>query len=86
MTQTSEELDEIRKLEVVAFHSWPAKVIVPLGDWIMRADTGVTRRANSVFPFGDPGLSLKDAIKHVIKFYRSRELIPRFVLSFILTI
>lgn len=54
---------------------------MPLGDWIMRADAGVTRRANSVFPFGDPGLPLDEAIKYVINFYRNRELIPRFQMS-----
>jgi ribosomal protein S18 acetylase RimI-like enzyme len=77
----SEELQEIRNLEVIAFHSWPARESVPLGDWIMRADAGVTRRANSVFPFGDPGLPLDEAIDYVVKFYRSRELIPRFQLT-----
>ena len=74
----SEELEEIRKLEVIAFHSWPAREIVPLGDWIMRADAGVTRRANSVFPYGDPGLPLDEAIEYVVNFYRSRDLVPRF--------
>jgi RimJ/RimL family protein N-acetyltransferase len=77
----SEELQEIRKLEIIAFHSWPAREIVPLGDWIMRADAGVTRRANSVFPFGDPGLLLDEAIEYVVNFYRNRELIPRFQMS-----
>jgi ribosomal protein S18 acetylase RimI-like enzyme len=47
----------------------------------MRADAGVTRRANSVFPFGDPGLPLDEAIDYVVKFYRSRELISRFQLT-----
>jgi ribosomal protein S18 acetylase RimI-like enzyme len=74
----SEELQEIRNLEVIAFHSWPAREIVPLGDWIMRADAGVTRRANSVFPFGDPGLPLDEAIDYVVQFYKNRKLIPRF--------
>ena len=74
----SEELEEIRKLEVIAFHSWPAREIVPLGDWILRADAGVTRRANSVFPYGDPGLPLDEAVEYVVNFYRNRELIPRF--------
>lgn len=81
MSKIPAELDEIRKLEVIAFHSWPAKVIIPLGDWIMRADAGVTRRANSVFPYGDPGLPLNDAIEYVIKFYRDRDLIPRFQMT-----
>ncbi|MFW9845291.1 MAG: GNAT family N-acetyltransferase [Candidatus Thorarchaeota archaeon] len=81
MSQTPAEINEIKELEVIAFHSWPAKVIIPLGDWIMRADAGVTRRANSVFPYGDPDLPLKEAIEYVIKFYRSRELIPRFQMT-----
>ena len=54
---------------------------MPLGDWILRADAGVTRRANSVFPFGDSGLPLDEAIEYVVNFYRNRELIPRFQMS-----
>jgi len=81
MSQIDPKLQEIRSLEVIAFHSWPAREVVSLGDWLIRADTGVTRRANSVFPYGDPDRSTQDAINHVIRFYKSRGLIPRFQMT-----
>ncbi len=42
---------------------------------------GVTRRANSVLPNGDPSLDLDEAIDHVIGFYRKRALVPRFQMT-----
>ncbi|MFX0106680.1 MAG: GNAT family N-acetyltransferase [Candidatus Hodarchaeota archaeon] len=81
MSQSTVEFQEIRALEQVAFESWPASEVVPLGGWLMRADAGVTRRANSVFPQNDPDLPLEDAINQVIEFYNHRNLIPRFQIT-----
>lgn len=47
----------------------------------MRADVGVTRRANSVLALGNPSIDLGEAIQFVIDFYRAKDLIPRFQLS-----
>lgn len=73
--------DEINELELVGHNAWFAQERMRLGGWLLRADNGVTRRANSVLPLGPPGPSLSTAIDFVIEFYRSRDLIPRFQVS-----
>ncbi|MFQ5832479.1 MAG: GNAT family N-acetyltransferase [Candidatus Thorarchaeota archaeon] len=72
---------EIKEIEMVAYRAWPAREVVSLGGWLLRADLGVTRRANSVLPIGEPSLSLDEAIDHVIDFYHSRDLVPRFQMT-----
>jgi ribosomal protein S18 acetylase RimI-like enzyme len=73
--------DEINELELIAHNAWFAQERMRLGGWLLRADSGVTRRANSVLPLGPPGLDLSTAIDFTIEFYKSRELIPRFQLT-----
>jgi GNAT superfamily N-acetyltransferase len=73
--------EQIRQLEMLAHHAWLAEEKLRIGGWLLRADHGVTRRANSVLPLGPPGLSLQFAIESAIDFYESRELIPRFQLT-----
>ncbi|MFX1265792.1 MAG: GNAT family N-acetyltransferase [Promethearchaeota archaeon] len=81
MSSNSSRSARIREIEEVAFRAWPASEVVELGGWLLRADVGVTRRANSVLALGTPSLDLGEAIQFVIDFYRARELIPRFQLS-----
>jgi ribosomal protein S18 acetylase RimI-like enzyme len=52
-----------------------------VGGWFLRADHGVTRRANSVLPLNSPGLPLTVAVDSAIDFYESRDLIPRFQMT-----
>jgi ribosomal protein S18 acetylase RimI-like enzyme len=73
--------EQINELELLGHNAWFAKERMRLGGWLLRADHGVTRRANSVLPLGPPGLDLSTAIEFVIEFYRSRDLIPRFQVS-----
>jgi len=40
-------------LERLAHLIWPAETTAPLGDWLLRASGGVTKRANSVLTVGD---------------------------------
>ena len=47
----------------------------------MRADHGVTRRANSVLPIAPQNIRLDFAIDSVIDFYNCRDLVPRFQLT-----
>jgi len=54
----------------------PAVETEPLGDWLLRASGGWTGRANSLLPYGDPGLPLDEALARTIDFYRSRDLPP----------
>ena len=81
MNSRSPQYTRIREIEEVAFKAWPALEVVELGGWLLRADVGVTRRANSVLALGDPSLALESAIQHVVDFYREKELIPRFQIS-----
>ncbi|MFQ5979631.1 MAG: GNAT family N-acetyltransferase [Candidatus Heimdallarchaeota archaeon] len=74
--------EQIRELEQIAFNAWPASYCEDLGGWILRATNGVTRRANSVFPYGDPlTKDVEDAIQNVIGFYKDKAIIPRFQMT-----
>ncbi|OIQ74612.1 acetyltransferase (GNAT) family protein [mine drainage metagenome] len=73
----------IREIELASDATWPAVEVVDLGGWRLRASGGFTQRANSVLPvgappYGEPTGDLEAALKTVVDFYRSRELIPRF--------
>ncbi|MFW9945048.1 MAG: GNAT family N-acetyltransferase [Candidatus Sifarchaeia archaeon] len=81
MSSHSARVARIREIEEAAFRAWPASEVAELGGWLLRADVGVTRRANSVLALGTPSLNLGEAIEFVIDFYRARRLIPRFQLS-----
>ncbi|UCE10069.1 MAG: GNAT family N-acetyltransferase [Candidatus Thorarchaeota archaeon] len=74
-------LKEIAKLERIAFNAWRARDLEYLGEWILRANDGITRRANSALPIGSPKMETSKAIEHVIGFYESRGLPPRFQMS-----
>lgn len=41
-----------RLIETVAAHAWPGEVVKQYGDWLLRANKGVTKRANSVLTIG----------------------------------
>jgi GNAT superfamily N-acetyltransferase len=68
--ETKQQIDLIEHLSV---HLWPAENKEPLGNWILRASGGVTRRANSVFTWGnfpdDP-----EWLKQVERFYHGHGL------------
>ncbi len=71
-----------RLLEKLAIHAWPALAIDVLDGWRLRYGSGVTRRANAVWPNEIGGaLDLDDRISQVEKFYISRGLPPSFQLS-----
>lgn len=62
------------ELAPVAARAWPPVESERLGDWLLRAASGFTRRANSVLPLGDPGLPLDEALAHVTRWYGARGL------------
>ncbi|MBB1242915.1 GNAT family N-acetyltransferase [Streptomyces durbertensis] len=62
------------ELERVAARGWPAVETERLGDWLLRAAGGFTRRANSVLALGDPGLPLDEALERVRAWYARRAL------------
>ena len=47
----------------------PAVLTERLGDWLLRASSGWTGRANSVLPYGDPGMAVPDALDRACEFY-----------------
>ncbi|WP_412540465.1 GNAT family N-acetyltransferase [Longispora sp. K20-0274] len=71
---------EIADLERSAAGGWPAPETARLGDWLLRAGAGWTNRANSALTVGDPGVSLEEAVDRVVRWYRERDLVPRFAL------
>ena len=68
----------INELELMGHNAWVAEERLRLGGWILRADHGITRRANSVLPLAPQNIPLDFAIDSVLDFYNSRQLIPRF--------
>ena len=61
----------IYDLERIANETWKAREEAHVGNWIFRADVGVTRRANSALILGSD-----NQIDEVISWYRERELQP----------
>ena len=67
----------IEDLERVCHDLWRASDEASLGDWVLRAEGGVTGRANSVLVVGDPGRPLEEALPAVRRWYAARRLQPR---------
>lgn len=61
-------------LERVMVGAWPAAEGEHLGDWLLRATSGFTHRANSVLTVGDPGTTLDRAVELVEAWYGERGL------------
>ncbi|MCX0245858.1 GNAT family N-acetyltransferase [Streptomyces drozdowiczii] len=66
------------ELARVTARAWQPVESEPLGDWLLRASAGFTRRANSVLPLGDPGVPLGEALGRVRAWYAGRGL-PAYV-------
>jgi N-acetylglutamate synthase len=65
-----------QELERLMVEGWRPLENEQLGDWLLRASGGFTRRGNSALPLGDPGRSLTEAIEAVERWYDVRGL-PR---------
>ncbi|MHA1935708.1 MAG: GNAT family N-acetyltransferase [Candidatus Thorarchaeota archaeon] len=77
----SDESD-ITAFELMAGRAWPALYIEELEGWQLRADDGITWRANCVLPVGKvEGTTLDEAIENVIEFYSSRSLPTAFKMT-----
>jgi N-acetylglutamate synthase len=68
-------------LERLMVDGWRPLEVEPLGDWLLRASGGFTRRGNSALPLGDPGRPLAAAIDAVETWYAVRGLPPRVQLT-----
>jgi N-acetylglutamate synthase len=75
MGQTRSPLG-VEDLERVAARGWRAREEDDLGDWLLRADSGFTSRANSALVVGDPGMPLPAAVDAVTAWYDARGLAP----------
>jgi N-acetylglutamate synthase len=65
-------------LERLAARGWQGTSIQRLGDWLLRAGSGFTGRANSVLTLGSPGCPPDVALRRVEDFYRRHDLAPQF--------
>lgn len=63
-------------LERIMVDGWPPLERERLGDWVLRASRGFTRRANSVLPLGGPGVPLPAALDRIQTWYAGRGLTP----------
>jgi N-acetylglutamate synthase len=68
---------QVLTLETVAARGWPAPRTARLGDWLLRAGQGWTRRANSALVVGDPGMPVDAALGRVRTWYSEQGLVPR---------
>lgn len=68
-------------LERLMAEGWQAVEQAGLGDWLLRASSGFTRRANSVLPVGEPSLPLSSAVDHCERWYAARGLPAMFHLD-----
>ncbi|MHA1216788.1 MAG: GNAT family N-acetyltransferase [Candidatus Thorarchaeota archaeon] len=75
------DLSLVRELELIGCRAWRAAEIEEHEGWFLRANEGVTRRANSVLPVTFTGNRLDTAIEHAIHFYRDRGLPTFFQLT-----
>ena len=75
MGQSRSPLD-VADLERLAARGWRAPEEEPLGEWLLRAASGFTGRANSALVTGDPGLPLPSAVDAVSRWYADRGLRP----------
>ncbi|HMC69050.1 MAG TPA: hypothetical protein VKJ07_07850, partial [Mycobacteriales bacterium] len=64
-------------LERVMTSGWRALRTRILGEWLLRASDGLTRRANSALPLGDPGLSPREAVAGLRGWSDDHRLNPR---------
>lgn len=65
--------DELALEEVIGRGLRPVETAT-LGGWVLRADHGFTRRANSVLPLRAPGMPLPEALRRAHEWYAERGL------------
>ena len=78
VNQRADSAPTASELETVFARGWQGTVVKRLGDWLLRAGSGFTGRANSVLPLGSPGRDLDAALLAVSGFYREHGLPPLF--------
>jgi N-acetylglutamate synthase len=65
---------EILALSAVSSRGWRAEETAEVGGWLLRANHGVTSRANSALPLRRPAISLSDTLDAAREWYAARGL------------
>lgn len=61
-----------RLIETIAAHAWPAEVVEEYGSWLLRANRGVTKRANSVLMVG--AIPTSNWLTEIEAFYKEKNI------------
>jgi N-acetylglutamate synthase len=64
----------VAEVQQVAAFGWRARETVRMGDWLLRASSGFTQRANSVLAVGEPGVDIDLALDRAADWYAERGL------------
>lgn len=73
------DLRTVREVEQLAMHAWPGLETEELNGWLLRHASGITRRANSVWPNEAGGaIATEENLAQVENFYHTRGLPARF--------
>lgn len=72
---------QIAAFERMSAQHWQGTESRMLGDWLLRAAAGFTRRANSALALGSPATPLPQAVADVEAWYRDRGLPPMIELA-----
>lgn len=70
----------LHAIEKFIAQAWPAETEENYNDWILRANAGVTKRANSVYSIGDIPSS-QNWLKDIELFYTRQAIMPCFYIS-----
>lgn len=70
-------MPDVAALEQLAARTWRGLEEERCGDWLLRAGSGFSGRANSALVLGTPPLPLPDAVGTVQRWYADRGLRPR---------
>lgn len=69
-------MDPVLQAELLAHGTWPCAEESHLGDWILRAASGFSRRANSALAIGSSGTCLDGSLERLCEWYRARNIEP----------
>lgn len=75
------DIEVVRQIEAVSFRTWPPLHVEEHDGWVHRAASGVTGRANSVWPRDAGALDIDAKLEAVEAFYRKHDLPPTLQLS-----
>ncbi|MEL4504336.1 GNAT family N-acetyltransferase [Luteococcus sp. H138] len=78
VVRPSSGVDDLQRLMALG---WPGVQVVRMGGWSLHVGDGLSRRANSCLPTGNPERELGRAVDDVAGFYRDRGLRPCFQLA-----